>query len=52
MSELETAEQLLKESILSDLDQAILLGRNRGSDEIVNILIGVETEIKWLVKKS
>ena len=46
MSELETAEQLLKESILSDLDQAILLARNLGSDDIVDILIGIERKIK------
>lgn len=46
MSELETAEQLLKESILSDLDQTILLARNLGSDDIVDILIGIERKIK------
>lgn len=44
--DVETAEQLLKESILSDLDQAILLSRNLGSDDIVDILIGVERKIK------
>lgn len=44
--ELERAEQLLKESILDDLDQAILLARNLGSDDIVDILIGVERKIK------
>lgn len=46
MSELERAEQLLKESILDDLDQAILLARNLGSKDIVNILIGVERKLK------
>lgn len=44
--ELERAEQLLKESILDDLDQAILLARNIGSEDIVNILIGVERKLK------
>ena len=44
--ELERAEQLLKESILDDLDQAILLARNLGSDDIVHILIGIERKIK------
>lgn len=44
--ELERAEQLLKESILDDLDQAILLARNLGSEDIVNILIGVERKLK------
>lgn len=44
--DVETAEQLLKESILSDLDQAIMLARNLGSDDIVDILIGVERKIK------
>ncbi len=46
MSELERAEQLLKTSILDDLDQAILLARNLGSEDIVNILIGVERKLK------
>lgn len=44
--ELETAEQLLKESILDDLDQAILLAKNLGSQDIVDILIGVERKLK------
>lgn len=44
--ELERAEQLLKESVMDDLDQAILLARNLGSDDIVDILIGVERKIK------
>lgn len=44
--DVDTAEQLLKESILSDLDQAILLARNLGLDDIVDILIGVERKIK------
>ena len=44
--DVETAEQLFKESILCDLDQAILLARNLGSDDIVDILIGVERKIK------
>lgn len=44
--ELERAEQLLKTSILDDLDQAILLARNIGSEDIVNILIGVERKLK------
>lgn len=42
----DTAEQLLKESILSDLDQAILLARNLGSDDIVDILKGVERKLR------
>lgn len=46
MIELERAEQLLKESVLDDLDQAILLARNLGSEDIVNILIGVERKLK------
>ena len=41
-----TAEQLLKESIMDDLDQAILLARNLGSQDIVDILIGVERKLK------
>lgn len=44
--ELERAEQLLKESVMDDLDQAILLARNLGSDDIVDILIGIERKIK------
>ena len=44
--ELERAEQLLKESVMDDLDQAILLARNLGSEDIVNILIGVERKLK------
>lgn len=40
------AEQLLKESIMDDLDQAILLARNLGSQDIVDILIGVERKLK------
>lgn len=44
--DIDTAEQLLKESILSDLDQAILLARNLGSDDIVDILKGVERKLR------
>lgn len=44
--DVETAEQLLKESIMDDLDQAILLARNLGSQDIVDILIGVERKLK------
>ena len=44
--DVETAEQLLKESIMDDLDQAILLARNLGSQDIIDILIGVERKLK------
>lgn len=44
--DVETAEQLLKESILDDLDQAILLARNLKSKDIEDILIGVERKLK------
>lgn len=44
--DVETAEQLLKESVLSDLDQAILLARKLDSQDIVDILIGVERKIR------
>lgn len=44
--DVDTAQQLLKESILSDLDQAILLARNLGSDDIVDILKGVERKLR------
>ena len=40
------AYQLLKESIMDDLDQAILLARNLKSQDIVDILIGVERKLK------
>lgn len=41
----ETAEELLKESILNDLDQAILICRNKGLEDVVDILIGVERKV-------
>ena len=41
-----TAYQLLKESIMDDIDQAILLARNLKSQDIVDILIGVERKLK------
>lgn len=44
--DVETAQQLLKESIMNDLDQAILLARNLGSQDIVDILIGIERKLK------
>lgn len=53
--ELERAEQLLKESILDDLDQAILLARSIDEKDnttkltkiaIIDILKGVERKIK------
>lgn len=53
--DVDTAEQLLKESILSDLDQAILLARNIDEKDnttkltkiaIIDILKGVERKIK------
>lgn len=44
--DVETAEQLLKESIMDDLDQAILLAKNLGSQDIVDILIGIERKLK------
>lgn len=44
--EVEKAEQLLKESIMDDLDQAILLARNLDANDIVDILIGVERKLK------
>lgn len=44
--DVDTAEQLLKESILDDLDQAILLARNQDNQNIVDILIGVERKLK------
>lgn len=44
--DVDTAEQLLKESIMSDLDQAILLARKLESQDIVDILIGIERKLK------
>ena len=40
------AQQLLKESILNDLDEAILLARHLKSKDIEDILIGVERKLK------
>lgn len=44
--DVETVQQLLKESIMDDLDQAILLARKLESQDIVDILIGVERKLK------